>query len=127
MERWNSWEDRKAGGLGGRRAKLFIQEAGALAIAVCHQEIQLPHPRVFWIALGRLFQSADRIFIPAGAIEKLGQFKQGQAEFFGLGLDHDTRLPELLRAVTLDEANAEARRILDPDRATVVIAGPYQE
>ena len=50
-----------------------------------------------------------------------------EVEFFGLGLDHDVRLPELLRAVTLDEANAEARRILDPERATVVIAGPYQE
>jgi zinc protease len=50
-----------------------------------------------------------------------------EAEFFGLGLDHDVRLPGLLRAVTLDEANAEARRILDPDRATVVIAGPYAD
>ncbi|HYU51909.1 MAG TPA: insulinase family protein, partial [Gemmatimonadaceae bacterium] len=46
-------------------------------------------------------------------------------EFFGLGLDYDARLPDLLGAVTLDEANAAARRALDPDRATVVIAGPY--
>ena len=30
------------------------------------------------------------------------------AEFFGLGLDYDVRLPELLRSVTLDEVNAEA-------------------
>jgi predicted Zn-dependent peptidase len=29
-------------------------------------------------------------------------------------------------AVTLDEVNAAARRVLDPDRATVVIAGPYE-
>ena len=49
------------------------------------------------------------------------------AEFFGLGLDYDARLPDLLGAVTLDAANAAARRILDVDRATVVIAGPYQE
>ena len=49
------------------------------------------------------------------------------AEFFGLGLDYDVRLPSLLAAVTLDEANAAARRALDPERATVVIAGPYQE
>jgi zinc protease len=49
------------------------------------------------------------------------------AEFFGLGLDYDLQLPGLLRAVTLDDANAAARRVLDPDRATVVIAGPYQE
>jgi zinc protease len=48
-------------------------------------------------------------------------------EFFGLGLDYDARLPDLLTAVTLDEANAAARRVLDPDRATVVIAGPYED
>lgn len=48
-------------------------------------------------------------------------------EFFGLGLDYDVRLPDLLRAVTLDDVNAAARRLLDPDRATVVVAGPYQE
>jgi zinc protease len=48
-------------------------------------------------------------------------------EFFGLGLDYDSRLPALLGAVTLDEANAAARRALDPDRATVVIAGPYDD
>jgi zinc protease len=47
------------------------------------------------------------------------------ADFFGLGLNFDLELPELLRAVTLDEANAAARRALDPDRATIVIAGPY--
>jgi zinc protease len=47
-------------------------------------------------------------------------------EFFGLGLDYDARLPELLGAVTLDEANETARRALDPDRATLVIAGPYE-
>jgi zinc protease len=49
------------------------------------------------------------------------------AEFFDLGLDYDARLPELLGAVTLDEANAAARRILDVNCATVVIAGPYAD
>ena len=48
------------------------------------------------------------------------------AEFFGLGLDYDVRLPDLLRAVTLDEVNAAARRVLDPERAAIVVAGPYQ-
>jgi zinc protease len=48
-------------------------------------------------------------------------------EFFGLGLDYDERLPDLLGAVTLDQANAAARRIIDPGRATTVIAGPYEE
>ena len=49
------------------------------------------------------------------------------AEFFDLGLDYDLKLPDLLSAVTLDDVNAAARRALDPDRATVVIAGPYVE
>jgi zinc protease len=45
--------------------------------------------------------------------------------FFDLGLDYDARLPDLLRAVTLDDANAAARDAVAIDRATVVIAGPY--
>jgi zinc protease len=49
------------------------------------------------------------------------------AEFFGLGLDYDARLPDLLRAVTLEQTNAAARRALDTSRATVVIAGPYEQ
>lgn len=48
-----------------------------------------------------------------------------QAEFFGLGLDYDVRLPDLLCAVTIDDVTAAARRVFDVDRATVVIAGPY--
>lgn len=47
-------------------------------------------------------------------------------EFFDLGLDYDTRLPDLLHAVTLDDVHTAAKRVLDPDRATIVIAGPYQ-
>jgi zinc protease len=46
------------------------------------------------------------------------------AEFFDLGLDFDVRVPDLLRAVTLDDANAAARKFMSVDRATVVIAGP---
>jgi len=48
-------------------------------------------------------------------------------EFFGLGLDFDVRLPQLLGSVTLEETLSAARRVLDPERATIVIAGPYQE
>jgi zinc protease len=48
------------------------------------------------------------------------------AAFFGLGLDHDLRLPAFLGAVTLDEVNAAAKT-LDVNRASVVIAGPYQQ
>jgi zinc protease len=54
----------------------------------------------------------------------IAQFLQTE-EFFGLGLDYDVRLPGLLGAVTLDDVRAAARRALDPDRAALVIAGPY--
>jgi zinc protease len=47
------------------------------------------------------------------------------SEQFGLGMDHDLRLPGLLNAVTLDQANEVARRFLAPERATITIAGPY--
>ena len=47
------------------------------------------------------------------------------AEFFSLGLDYDVRVPDLLRAVTLDQANAVAKKYLSVDSASVVIAGPY--
>jgi len=46
-------------------------------------------------------------------------------EFFGLGLDYDLRVPDLLRAVTRDDVHAAARRTLDPARAAVVVAGPF--
>jgi zinc protease len=55
----------------------------------------------------------------------IANFLQNE-EFFGLGLDYDLELPGKLRAVTLDAANAAARRVLDVNRATVVIAGPYE-
>src|SRR3989454_2647829 len=48
-------------------------------------------------------------------------------EFFGLGLDYDARLPDLLGAVALDAANAVARRVIDPERTAAVIAGPYED
>ena len=47
------------------------------------------------------------------------------AEIYGLGLDYDLRLPGLLHAVTLEQANAAARRLCDPLRATVAVAGPW--
>jgi zinc protease len=47
------------------------------------------------------------------------------AEFFALGLDFDVRVPDLLRSVTLEQANALAVKYLSVDRASVVIAGPY--
>jgi zinc protease len=48
------------------------------------------------------------------------------AEFHGLGTDHDAALPALIEAVSLADANAVAKRLLDPGRAAIVVAGPYQ-
>lgn len=56
----------------------------------------------------------------------IAQFLQS-AEFFGLGLDYDLRLPGLLTAVTLEDIHRVARAHLDPARAVVVVAGPYED
>ncbi len=44
---------------------------------------------------------------------------------FDLGLDYDARLPGLIGAITKDAADAAARRLLDPARAVVAVAGPW--
>ena len=46
-------------------------------------------------------------------------------EFFGLGVDYDVRVPDLLTLITRDEVHEAARRTLRPAQATVVVAGPY--
>jgi zinc protease len=48
------------------------------------------------------------------------------AEFHGLGTDHDAQLPALIEGVSLAETHAVAKRLLDPARAVIVVAGPYQ-
>lgn len=68
-----------------------------------------------------LIGSIPRLLETNGAIATFLQ----TAEFFGLGLDHDLRLPSLLDAVTLEDVNTAARRTLDANRAAVVVAGPY--
>jgi zinc protease len=47
------------------------------------------------------------------------------SETFSLGLDYDERLPGLIGAVTKESADAAARRLLDPQRATIAVAGPW--
>ena len=47
------------------------------------------------------------------------------AEFFGLGLDYDLRLPGLINAVTRDAAHDAARNVLASSKASITIAGPY--
>lgn len=47
------------------------------------------------------------------------------AETFNLGLDYDVRLPGLIAAVSKDAADAAARRLFNPERATIAVAGPW--
>ncbi len=67
-----------------------------------------------------------------GSMPRMLETNEGIATFlqsceqFGLGVDHDVRLPGLLGAVTLEEVNAFARRFLVPDRATIIVAGPNE-
>lgn len=56
----------------------------------------------------------------------IAQFLQ-TAEFFGLGLDYDVRLPGYLSAVTLEDVQAVAQKYVDVDTATLVVAGPYED
>jgi len=47
------------------------------------------------------------------------------AELFGLGLDYDLRVPDLISAVTREQVHEAARATLNPPHATIVVAGPY--
>ncbi len=48
------------------------------------------------------------------------------AQIFDLGMDFDEQLPDLIAGVSLEAANQSVKRLLDPDRATVVVAGPWE-
>ena len=48
------------------------------------------------------------------------------AEFYRLGTDYVERYPELIRAVTVDDANAAIRKYFRPEHLTVVIAGDVE-
>jgi zinc protease len=50
-----------------------------------------------------------------------------EMEFYGLGDDYLDRHGELYRAVTVEAANAAARKYLHPDRAVTVIVGTLPE
>lgn len=47
------------------------------------------------------------------------------AEVYGLGIDHDVRLPQRIAEVTHEDVARVARRLLDPARVVVVVAGPW--
>jgi zinc protease len=67
-----------------------------------------------------------------GSVPRFFETNQGiaaflqSAEYFGLGLDYDHRLPSLIEAVTRDEVAAAAADVLRPASATVVVAGPSE-
>lgn len=67
-----------------------------------------------------------------GSIPRMLETNESIAEFlltseqFGLGLDYDRRLPDLLRAVTLDEVRDAAAEVLNPAHASIVVAGPNE-
>ena len=44
---------------------------------------------------------------------------------FNLGMDYDERLPGLIGAITKESAEAAAKKLLDPSRATIAVAGPW--
>ena len=46
------------------------------------------------------------------------------AEFFGLGLDYDRRLPGLIESVSIEQVRAAAAAVLRPERAALAVAGP---
>jgi zinc protease len=47
-------------------------------------------------------------------------------ELYGLGLDYWTRYPKLVRGVSVEAANAAARKLIHPDKLHTVIVGPVQ-
>ena len=65
-----------------------------------------------------------------GSIPRMLETNAGIASFlqtieqFDLGLDYDRRLPERLRAVTIEDVCAAAVEQLHPERASIAIAGP---
>jgi zinc protease len=65
-----------------------------------------------------------------GAIPRMLETHESIAEFliygerFGLGLDYDRHLPELLQQVSMNDVREAASHILNPARAAIAIAGP---
>lgn len=79
-----------------------------------------PTERELGETLQYLIGSIPRMLETNGSIATFLQ----TAEFFGLGLDYDRRLPSLLRAVTIEDVSRAAASVLHPERACVAVAGP---
>ena len=68
-----------------------------------------------------------------GSIPRLFETNESIADFlqtvehFGLGLDHDRKLPALLSAVTMDDVRQAASEVLDVTHAAIAVAGPHED
>lgn len=141
-------------GLGGRLAENIRERQGMAYYAFSSFDPSLgPGPLVIRAGVdpGNVARALDAIDVEVGALGRDGaterefletkQFLIGSiprmlennssiavflqtAEFFGLGLDYDRRLPGLLRAVTIEQVNAAAAAVLHPARACAAVAGP---
>ena len=80
-----------------------------------------PTPDEFADAVDSLVGGVPRLLETNETITEFLQF----TEAFGLGMDHDRRLPGLLRAVSPGDVAEAARDVLDPARASIGIAGPH--
>ena len=102
-----------AGGDGDRTIAAIDDEVAALARDGVSEEELADTRRFLTLSVPRLLETNAGI----------ATFLQ-TAEFFGLGMDYDVRLPGLLAGVSRDAVRAAARR-LDPARASIAVAGPY--
>ncbi len=48
-------------------------------------------------------------------------------EYYDLGLEYWSQYPSLINGITLDQVNAAARKLIAPDLAHLIIAGPHSE
>ncbi len=75
-------------------------------------------------------EMAETLQFLIGSIPRMLETNQSIAtflqtsEFFGLGLDYDRRLPDLLGSVTMEDVRRAARTVLHPEHAAVAVAGP---
>lgn len=80
-----------------------------------------PTPQEFADAVESLVGSVPRTL---ETNDSIAEFLQ-TCEQFGLGTDHDRQLPDLIRAVRLEDVFEAARETLAVDRAAVAVAGPH--
>jgi zinc protease len=81
-----------------------------------------PRPAELEESRAALIGSIPRMF---ETNDSIADFLQ-TVEHFGLGLDHDRKLPALLSAVTMDDVRQAADELLDVNHAAIAVAGPHE-